>query len=103
MQQTTLNNGAIAAALVGVGLGSLGMGLITFLSAMGALSVPVLYAPVGSLSGKSTIAIVLWLGIWLGLHFFWRNRSFNLSSTGRTCLLLAGLGLVGTVLPFLLR
>lgn len=103
MNQMTLNNGAIAAALLATGLGGFGMGLITFLSALGILPVPVLYAPVGGLSGQSTIAVVLWLGLWVGLHFFWRKRSVNLNPIGRACLLLTALGLAGTVLPFLLR
>jgi hypothetical protein len=37
------------------------------------------YDPVGNLSGKSTVGVVIWISVWVFLHALWRNR--NLVST----------------------
>lgn len=35
------------------------------------------YDPVGNLSGKSTVAVVIWLIVWAILHARWRNQTIT--------------------------
>jgi len=60
--QETLTNGPAAAAILASGIGSMALGLFTTLaqaitSIKNALN---LYDPAGPLSGKTTVAVVVW-------------------------------------------
>lgn len=71
--------GAACATLLAAGIGCLTMGIMTTLAAA---SVPIANSlkwvgPVGPLSGKTTIAVLVWLVSWLILHFLWRKREVN--------------------------
>jgi hypothetical protein len=95
-------NGAAAAALLAAGIGSFILGLLTVLKenikAVGnALN---FYNPVGSLSGATTVAVVLWICIWIILHLLLRGKEFKFGGVTLIALILIGLSLVATFPPF---
>jgi hypothetical protein len=98
---TRLNNGSAAAAFLAGGIGGFVMGLITLLTAHGVVTVPVIYGPVGGLSGRSTIAVLVWLMAWGGLHLSWNRQQVDLGKIFIATLILTVLGLLGTVPPYL--
>ena len=107
MEETTqepkgLTNGPAAAAILASGIGSLGLGLLTCLAQAlspinSALS---FYDPVGSLSGETTLAVVVWLSAWVILHLLWNREHVNFGRVFSATLILIALGLLGTFPPF---
>jgi multisubunit Na+/H+ antiporter MnhB subunit len=76
------------------------MGLVIVLDEVGLFSAPALYAPAGGVSGRTTLAVVIWLIAWAVLHRRWKNR--HLESPSRVYLLaliLIGVGVVLTLPP----
>jgi hypothetical protein len=72
-------NGAAWAAILAGGIGCAATGLFTDL-AEGSRFVSGLlnfYKPVGSLSGKTIVGILVWLIAWAILHVRWRNRDLS--------------------------
>lgn len=51
---------------------------------------------IGPYSGKETLALLAWLGSWLGLHLALRRRAVNLTVSG--VLFLLGIGVATTLL-----
>ena len=101
-KKETLNNGPAAAAILAAGIGSLALGLFTTLaqaipSIRSALN---LYDPVGPLSGKTTVAIVIWLVSWAVFHGLWRHGQVNFTKAFIATLIMIALGLLGTFPPF---
>lgn len=99
----TLNSGPAAAAFLAAGIGALAMGSLTVLTAFGLLATPDFYPPVGGLTGKVAIALGLWLIAWVVLHWRWSRPGMDLSRIWVPTLVMTGLGVLGTFLPFLLR
>ncbi len=67
-------NGAALAAFLAAGIGGFAMGLIVILSETGLFEAPVLYEPAGGVSGRTTLAVVVWLVAWAALHARWKAR-----------------------------
>lgn len=85
-----LPNGAGAAAIIAMGLGSFVMAILAIIAdhSIGFKKVMVFYTPTGPLSGVTTTAIVVWLVSWIALDIGWKGR--NLSKgilTAGLCLL----------------
>jgi YHS domain-containing protein len=95
-------NGAAAAAVLAVGIGGFVLGLLTTLAAASrpVATALVFYGPVGPLSGKSTLAVVVWLAAWAVFHKRWKNTQVNFSGVFAVTLILIGLGVLGTFPPF---
>jgi hypothetical protein len=91
------NNGAAMAAIVAAGVGAFAMGAVVLLGEAGLWSAPVLYAPVGGLSGRTTVAAVVWLLTWAGLHLGWRRSEINPTRALTTTI---GLIVVGVLAAF---
>ena len=91
-------NGSAAAAIFGAGLGSFALGLTTTLAeAIPAVSTALTFSDrVGALSGKTTVAIIIWLLCWAALHNMWKNKQINLGKVFSATLVLILLGLAGT-------
>jgi hypothetical protein len=95
-------NGEAAAALLAAGIGSLALGVVTTLSE----AIPTFAASlnwmkaVGPLSGKTIIAVVVWLLAWGVLFFVLHKKQVNFSRSFILALLLVGGGLLGTFPPF---
>lgn len=79
MTQTTqdrIPNGAAWAAILAAAIGCAALALLIDL---GETCPPIgkllnFYDPVGNLSGKSSVAVLIWLIVWAILHTLWRNR-----------------------------
>lgn len=97
-KKETMNNGLAAAAILASGIGSLVLGLFTTLAqAIPAISRALnLYDPVGPLSGKTTVAIVIWLVAWAVFHQLWKERQVNFNKVYIATLIMIALGLLGT-------
>jgi hypothetical protein len=97
-------NGAAVAAMVAAGIGCLAMGIATTAAeaSEGIRNGLNLYNPVGPLSGKSVLAIIVWLIAWFLLHRFWRSRQLNFQAMFIVTLVLIGLGALLTFPPVFL-
>jgi hypothetical protein len=91
--------GTAAAAFLAAAIGSFGMGLIMILSESGLVSIPALYEPAGGVTGRTTLAVVVWLAAWAILHFRWRGRDVSVSRLAAIIAVLIGLGILGTFPP----
>jgi hypothetical protein len=94
-------NGEAAAAILASGIGSLALGVVTSASevARSLILTLVFYRPVGPLSGRTTLAVIVWLASWLVLHASWRGRRVDFSKVFVWTMILVALGLVGTFPP----
>ena len=98
MNQRAENNGPIAAAMLAAGIGCFVFGIIVDLSETikaieGVLSFS---AGVGALSGKSIVAIVIWLVSWAILAGKWKDQSVDFGKIYNVTLVLIILGIVAT-------
>ena len=94
----TMSNCPAAAAILASGIGSLALGVFTTLaqaivSVGNALN---LYNPVGPLSGKTTVAVGIWLVAWAVFHQLWKERQVNFIQVYMATLIMIALGLLGT-------
>jgi hypothetical protein len=92
-------NGAALAAILGAGVGAFSMGLVVLLNEAGAIAAPTLYAPVGGLSGRTTLGAASWLIAWAVLHRRWRGREVQPRGLFVATLVLIALGVIGTFPP----
>ncbi len=95
-------DGPGAAAMIAAGVGVFMMGLLTVLSEMSEgigsfLSDFGGNIGVGSLAGKSTISVIVFLGLWAILHFAWKQKDVDLKKAFYIGL---GLGVVGMLFMF---
>ncbi|MGH2605237.1 MAG: hypothetical protein ACRDG5_01475 [Anaerolineales bacterium] len=95
-------NGSAAAALVAGGLGSFAVGLMTVLAETsdGLRSLLALYKPAGPLSGKTTVAVAIWLVAWAVLGRLWGDKDVDFDRAATWAFVLLGAGLVATFPPF---
>lgn len=96
------SNGSAAAALVAGGLGSFAVGLMTVLAEAsdGLSSMLALYKPAGPLSGKTTVAVGIWLIAWAVLGRLWGDKDVDFDRAATWAFVLLGAGLVATFPPF---
>jgi hypothetical protein len=94
----SLATGPAAAAFVAAGIGSIILGLLTTLAeAFPAVSNALnWWHPAGPLSGKTGLAVILWLASWIVLHLAWRRREVGIAKAFTAALVLIVLGLLGT-------
>jgi hypothetical protein len=95
-------NGSAAAALVAGGLGSFAVGLMTVLAEAsdGLRSALAFYPPAGPLSGKTTVAVAIWLVAWAVLGRLWGDKDVDFDRAATWAFVLLGAGLVATFPPF---
>jgi hypothetical protein len=92
-------NGSAIAALVGAGIGAFAMGAIVLLNELGLFAAPTLYAPAGGVSGRTTLAAIIWLIAWTVLHNRWKAREITTARVGAVTLILIAAGILGTFPP----
>ena len=92
-------NGSAMAAFLGGGIGAFAMGAVVLLNEAGLLVAPTLYAPAGGVSGRTTLATILWLIAWAVLHNRWQEREIAPGRIGAVTLILTALGVLGTFPP----
>ena len=97
-ESDTTIDGASAAAILASGIGCFAVGLMTTLAeASTALADSLRFVgPVGPLSGKTTVAVVIWLIAWAILHFAWRDQVKQFGVIFTTTIALIVLGVLGT-------
>jgi hypothetical protein len=90
--------GKALAALVAAGIGSAVLGVLTTLAELSARLKNVLniYDPVGPLSGKPTVPVIIWLIAWYVLARRWHVRPPVMKSALVAPFILIGAGFVGT-------
>ena len=93
-----LNGGALAAVLA-AGIGAFAMGLLVIANEAGLFSAPSIYGPSGGLSGRSTLAVVVWLIAWAIMHARWRNQNVAAGRALTWGVVLTALGIVMTFPP----
>jgi hypothetical protein len=92
-------NGTAMASFVGAGVGAFAMGAIVLLNESGLFAAPTLYAPAGGVTGRTTIATIVWLISWRVLHYRWRTREIAPARVYAVTLILVALGVLGTFPP----
>lgn len=100
--ETSLPNGPVAAALVAGGIGAATIGLLTTLAeaSVGIRNALNWYNPVGPLTGKSLLGVIIYLATWAVLHVLYRGKNVNFTRAAALGLALLGVGLVTTFPPF---
>ena len=97
--QERIANGAAVAAFLAAGIGAFAIGLVVILNEIGLFTAPSLYGPAGGVSGRTTIATLIWLIAWGVLHRRWRHREIESSRVHMLTLVLIGLGILFTFPP----
>ena len=92
-------NGAAVAAFLAAGIGAFAMGAIVILEQAGLFVAPSLYPPAGGVSGRTTLAAVIWVIAWAALHRRWKGRQIQPRRVHAGTMLLIGLGLLLTFPP----
>lgn len=92
-------NGAAIAALLAGGIGGFAMGFVVILNEAGLFSAPAVYGPAGGVSGRTTLAVVIWLVAWGILHRRWKNRDIEPGRVRTATLALIALGILFTLPP----
>lgn len=91
--------GPATAAFLAAGIGAFAMGFVTILHEASVFSAPTLYGPAGGVSGRTTLAVLIWLISWAILHVRWRNRPMHGRVPFVATMLLIGLGVLLTFPP----
>ena len=97
-----LPNGLAAAAILAAGVGCFILGVL----AVGAdafkplAALLTFYTPTGPLSGVTSVALLLWLGVWFALATVWRGQTVAITKVNAIALVLLGLGILLTFPPF---
>ncbi len=94
-----LVNGAALASFLAAGIGAFSMGALVILNESKLFVAPTLYAPAGGVSGRTTIAALIWLIAWAVLHHRWKDRQVEARRVHAVTLLLIGLGILMTFPP----
>ncbi len=94
--------GPIAAAIIAGGIGATALGFFTTLAeaSTGAKDWLQWSDRVGPLSGKTIMAVIVWLVSWTVLHVVYRNRSLETRRAFAIALVLIGVGVLGTFPTF---
>jgi cytochrome bd-type quinol oxidase subunit 2 len=97
-QQSEASNGLVAAAMLAAGIGCFFLGLMTDLSeSIKAVENILTFSnPVGALSGKTIVAIVLWLVSWAILASKWKDQEVNFGKVYNITIILVALGILMT-------
>ena len=93
------SNGPALAAIVAAGFGVLVLGLCTLLAEVSTATNNALnwWPPAGPLVGKTGVAVIAWLVMWVALHLAWRRREVSFLVW---CAVALGLILIGFLLTF---
>lgn len=95
-------NGPAAAAILAAGIGSAVIGILAIGAEVSKTLHDVLnfYNPVGPLSGKTSVAIIVWLVAWLVLARLWGRQTVNMRAVNSIAFILLAVGFLLTFPPF---
>ncbi len=99
----SIPNGPGGAAILAAGIGCAALGILSFAGdasdAIGkALNV---YNPVGTLSGVTALAIIVWLVSWYALDRLWKTRTVPMAKVNTAAFALLAVGFLLTFPPFM--
>ena len=97
--RNAIANGAALAAFLAAGIGAFAVGFIVILNEAGLFAAPTLYGPAGGVSGRTTLAVAVWLIGWAVLHNRWKNRQLESRRVHLLGVSLIGLGILLTLPP----
>jgi hypothetical protein len=99
----TLPNGPGGAAILAAGIGCAAMGILAFAGdASDAIGKSLnIYNPVGTLSGVTTLAIIIWLVSWFVLNRLWRTQTIAMVKVNMAAFALLAVGFLLTFPPFM--
>jgi hypothetical protein len=94
--------GPIAAAIIAGGIGAAALGLFTTLAEASTDVKDWLDwdSDVGPLSGKTIMAVIVWLVAWAVLHVVYRGKPYETRRAFTIAVVLVGLGVLGTFPTF---
>jgi hypothetical protein len=92
-------NGSAMAAFLASGIGAFALGAFVLLNEAGLFAAPTLFRPAGGVSGRTTLAVVVWLLAWGVLHVRWRGRTVAPTRVLALTLVLVAIGIVATFPP----
>jgi hypothetical protein len=92
-------NGSAMAAWLSAGIGAFAIGAVVLVNEAGLFVVPAVYGPAGGVSGRTSVATIVWLVAWALLHYRWRDRELAPRRIHTLTLILTGLGILGTFPP----
>jgi hypothetical protein len=98
----TMPNGPGAAAILAAGIGCAAIGIL-FLAGDASEAIGKLlnfYNPAGTLSGVTTLAIIIWLGVWFALDRMWHTKTVSIAKINVAAFVLLALSLLLTFPPF---
>ena len=95
-----VTNGAALASFLAAGIGAFAVGVFVILNETGLFAAPALYGPVGGMSGRTTFAVIVWLGAWATLHRRWQARDLASPRIYAATLTLLALAVVLCFPPF---
>ncbi len=98
-----LPNGPGAAAILAAGIGSAAMGVLAFAGdASDAIGKALnFYNPTGTLSGVTTLAIIIWLIAWFVLARIWGTKTVDVVKINIVSFVLLAVGFLLTFPPFM--
>ena len=99
----SIPNGPGGAAILAAGIGCAAIGILSFAGdawdAIGkALNI---YNPTGTLSGVTTLGIIVWLVAWFGLNRMWREQTVPMFKVNVASFALLIVGFLLTFPPFM--
>ncbi|MEX0852819.1 MAG: hypothetical protein WD036_05995 [Bauldia sp.] len=94
-------NGPGAAAILAAGIGCAALGILALTAETSSTVHDLMnfYGPVGPLSGKTTVAIVVWLVAWYALSRLWRAKTVKMGAVNGAAFILLGIGFLLTFPP----
>jgi hypothetical protein len=94
-------NGPGAAAILAAGIGCAMVGILAFAAEASKPLAGTLnfYNPVGPLSGKTTVAVIVWLIAWFTLSRLWREKNVAMGAVNLAAFILLGVGFLLTFPP----
>jgi len=99
MKEKEVANGAAQASFLAAGIGAFALGVIVVLNEAGIFAAPAVYGPAGGVSGRTALAVVIWLIGWGVLHSRWKNRTIESRGVHLASMILIGLGILLTFPP----
>lgn len=96
-------NGPGAAAILAAGIGCAAVGILALLgdASEGVGDFLNFYNPVGTLSGVTTVSIIIWLAAWFVLGGLWRRKTVAIARVNLAAFALLLVGLLLTFPPFM--
>jgi hypothetical protein len=102
-QTGDIPNGSGAAAILAAGIGCAALGILALAGdasdAIGKLLN--FYNPVGTLSGVTTVAIIVWLVAWYVLNRLWQAQTVAMAKVNVAAFIGLAIGLLLTFPPFM--